>query len=107
MSENDLGSQEKIKEVVITAEDCNAALDFWKHFNIPIPDALESAMSAFSKDPCFENQNKVKLELCLAIATSTHEAFKDDMFVKIKEECRGATYEISFDENLEEALRED
>jgi hypothetical protein len=77
---------EKDNKVVISAEDCNAALDFWRHFNIPIAPSLQLAMDSFSKEPTFENQDKIKLEVCRAIAETDHEAFKDEMFKRIVEE---------------------
>ena len=95
---------EKENKVVISAEDCNAALDFWRHFNIPIPDALQESFDLFSKDPTFENQNKVKLEVCRAISETDHEAFKDEMFQKIVEECAGVTFDMQFDKDLEKTL---
>lgn len=95
------GGLEKEKKVVISAEDCNAALDFWRHFNIPIPAELQGALDAFAADPTFQNQEKVKLEVCRAISTTDHEAFKDDMFSKIVEECEGVTFEMQFDKDFE------
>lgn len=103
MSENN-ESQEKQQSVVITADDCNAALDFWRHFNIPIPSELQSAFDAFANNPSLENQDKVKLEVCRAISETDHEAFKDDMFSKIVEECAAVTYDMQFDKDLEKTL---
>jgi hypothetical protein len=97
---------EKEQKVVISPEDCNAALDFWRHFNIPIPSNLQSAMDTFAQDPSFTNQEKVKLEICRAIAQTDHEAFKDDMFKKISEECEGVTFEMQFDKDFEEEVTE-
>ncbi len=106
MSEDQPASQgvEKEKKVVISPEDCNAALDFWRHFNIPIPAELQGALDAFAADPSFINQEKVKLEVCRAISTTDHEAFKDEMFSKIVEECEGVTFEMQFDKDLEEEV---
>lgn len=95
---------EKEKKVVISPEDCNAALDFWKHFNIPIPAELQAALDAFAADSSFANQEKVKLEVCRAISTTDHEAFKDDMFSKIVEECAGVTFEMQFDQDFEHTV---
>lgn len=100
---NDL---EKEKKVVISAEDCNAALDFWRHFNIPIPPELQASFDLFAKDPSYVNQQGVKLNICKAISESSHEAFKDDMFSKILEECSGVTYEMQFDKELEDTVTE-
>lgn len=92
---------EQNKTLVISAEDCNAALDFWRHFNIPIPVDLQSALDTFAKEESFENQEKVKLEICKAISTVDHEAFKDDMFKKITEECESMTFQMQFDKDFE------
>jgi hypothetical protein len=94
-------SIEKEQKVVISPEDCNAALDFWRHFNIPIPADFQTALDAFAADPSFINQERVKLEVCRAISTSQHEAFKDDMFSKIVEECEGVSFEMQFDKDFE------
>lgn len=103
MSEQSQGV-EKEKKVVISPEDCNAALDFWRHFNIPIAPALQAAMDQFAADASFENQEKVKLEICRAISTTDHEAFKDDMFSKIVEECAGVTFDMQFEKDLEDEV---
>lgn len=92
------------KQVVISPEDCNAALDFWRHFNIPISPEFQSAMDAFSKEPTFENQEKVKLEITKVISTSQHEAFKDEMFEKIVSECQGVNFDMQFDKDFEEEV---
>jgi len=97
---------EKENKVVISPEDCNAALDFWKHFQIPVPQSLQLAMDTFSKDPTFENQDKVKLEVCKAIAETDHEAFKDKMFQRIVEESSGITFDMQFDKDFEATVTE-
>lgn len=104
MSEENTKSIEKEKKVVISPEDCNAALDFWRHFNIPIPADLQSALDAFTANPSYENQDRVKLEVCKAISTTDHDAFKDEMFSKIVEECAGVTFEMQFDKDFEEEV---
>jgi hypothetical protein len=95
---------EKENKVVISPEDCNAALDFWRHFNIPIPANLQSAFDTFAAQPTFENQEKVKLEVCRAIANTDHEAFKDGMFSKVVSECDSVTYDMQFDKDFEDEV---
>lgn len=97
---------EKEKKVVISPEDCNAALDFWRHFNIPIPSNLQTAFDTFAADASFENQERVKLEVCKAISETDHEAFKDEMFKKIVEECSGVSFEMQFDKDFEQEVTE-
>jgi len=93
--------------IAITPEDCSAALDFWKHFNIPVSEQMQKAFEAFVKEPTFQNQKRVKREVTREISTSSHEAFKDEMFKKIGEECQDEFYGIAFDEELEEMLTVD
>jgi hypothetical protein len=97
---------EKERKVAITGEDAMAALDFWRHFNIPIPPELETAITNFTNDPTYENQCFVTLEVCKAIAFTDHPAFKDEMFKQIVEETSGVTYDMLFDKQLEESLAE-
>lgn len=93
------------QQVVISADDCNAALDFWRHFNIPISSGLQEAMDSFAKEPTFENQQKIKLEITSAIINSEHDAFKDDMFQKIVAECSGVNFDMQFDKDFEETVK--
>lgn len=102
---NTIGEEDKT--VLVSGEDCLSALDFWRHFNIEIPANLQAAVDAFSKDPTFENQEKVKLEVCKAISETQHEAFKDEMFSRIVEECAGVTFDMQFDTDLEDTLTTD
>jgi len=97
---------EKDNKVVISPEDSNAALDFWKHFDIPIPASLQQAFDSFAQDPTFENQEKIKLEVCKAISTTDHEAFKDEMFQRIVEECSSVTFDMQFDQDFESTVTE-
>lgn len=97
--------QEVSRTVAITPEDCSGAADFWTHFEVPMPAALKEAFEKFAKDPNFENQCEVKLQVCKAIGYTEHEAFSDEMFKEIVEECRNVTYDMGFDEALEKTLR--
>lgn len=97
-------SEENSRQIVISPEDCNAALDFWRHFQIPIPPELQAAMDAFTADQSWENQQRVKLHITGTIATSTHEAFQDEMFKKIVEECSAVNYDMQFDRDLEDTV---
>lgn len=104
--QNENLEQEVDRTVTVTPEDALAALDFWNHFKIPVPAPMQEAFNAFMKDPTFENQQVMKLKVTEAICSTDHEAFKDDVFRKIVEECNGVAYEMSFEEQLEEKLAE-
>jgi len=96
--------QEVSKVVAITPEDVTGAADFWTHFEVPMPASLRSAFDNFVNDPNYENQMIVKIELCKAIGYTEHEAFNDEMFKEIVEECRNVTYDMGFDKALESAI---
>jgi hypothetical protein len=104
MSKEKNQSGEAQKEVVISADDCRAALDFWSHFEIPMTSELQKAMDDFAQNPSLENQDQVKLEVCRAISGTDHPAFKDEMFQKIVEECSNVLYDMQFDRDLEATL---
>ena len=107
--EKQIGSEtlEKDTTVVISPEDCNAALDFWRHFDIPITPSFQAAMDTFAKDPSFDNQCKVKLEVSRAISITDHEAFKDEMFQRIADECSNIVFEMEFDQDFETTVAEE
>jgi hypothetical protein len=65
---------------------------------------LKAAFEKFEKEPTFENQQEIKLQICRAIGYTEHDAFKDKMFKEIVEECRGVAYNLSFDKSLEATL---
>jgi len=92
------------RQIVITPEDCESAINFWTHFGIPLPPALLNAAKAFSTSQTFENQELFKLQICKAITESNNNAFSDEMFSKIVEECHNAAFEIEFDKDLEKIL---
>ena len=96
--------EESSKEILITKEDVAAALDFWKHYKIPISEGLDAAVKAFEADPSFENQEKIKYYVCSAISTTDHPAFKDPMFTQILELTNEITFEMQFEKDLEESL---
>ena len=96
--------KEITKNVAITPDDCGGAADFWTHFEIPMPVELKDAFANFAKDPSYANQQVVKLEICKAIGHTEHEAFKDEMFNEIVEECKNVSYDMGFDNALESTL---
>lgn len=110
MSENEAKTPETnplnevSKTVTITPEDCTGAADFWTHFEVPMPSKLKEAFDNFVKDPTYANQQIVKHQVCNAIGYTEHEAFNDEMFREIVEECRNVTYDMGFDDALEKTL---
>jgi len=98
---------EVVTKIVITPEDVAGAADFWTHFEVPMTSALKEAFEAFSKNQTIENQNNIKIAVCNAIRTTDHEAFNDEMFKEIREECTDTEYDMAFNRQLEAKLSED
>jgi hypothetical protein len=99
--------QEVVRKVVITGEDCKGAADFWTHFEVPMIPELKAAFDAFVSNPTLENQDEVKFAVCKAIGYTDHDAFNDEMFKEIVEECRSVVYDMSFDRGLVKTLGEE
>lgn len=96
--------QEVSRTVVVTPEDVAGAAEFWPQFEVPLSADLRTAFEQFIKNPTFENQKELKLQLTKEVSSSEHEAFHDEMFKDIREECRNVQYDMSFDKSLENQL---
>jgi hypothetical protein len=96
--------EEQSNKVVVTPEDSTSALNFWPHFKVPLSDELKKSVEAFTATPSFENQELMKLEFCKAISGTEHDAFNDEMFTKVAEECKAIAYDMVFDQALEKTL---
>lgn len=92
------------KMVTVTPEDAAGALDFWHYFNIPIPEPMQKAFDNFIRDPSYENVQELKLQVTTAIATSDHDAFKDEIFTRIRKECADVSYNMVFDKQMSNIL---
>lgn len=99
--------QEVTRKVVITPEDVAGAAEFWPQFEVPMNPELKEAFERFCKEPTLANQDALKLELVKHVSTTQHEAFQDEMFKEIVEECSNVTYDMSFDKSLEGQLSEE
>jgi hypothetical protein len=94
-------------KLVLTPEDVQSAAEFWTQFEIPMPDELKKAFQNFVDSPSIDTQNELKLQLTKTIGFSDHDAFKDELFQEIAEECRHVAYGMSFNKDLEESLKDD
>ena len=74
---SDITQEEKI---AISSEDVKNIRDYFKRFDITLPDYLEQALVKFDADQSITNQKYLKLQLCTAILESKHESFQDKMF---------------------------
>lgn len=105
-NEEQKNSIEPEKKVVITPEDAKAAMEFWTHFNVPFMPGLKEAFEAFINEPTYENQQYLKYISTKAIATTDHEAFKDETFQEVAAECGDVSYEMEFDREFEQVIGE-
>lgn len=103
-NENKNALQEVSQSVVITPEDVAGAAEFWPQFEVPLSSELKAAFDRFIKNPTFENQKELKLQITREVSTTDHDAFHDEMFKDIVEECRNVNYGMSFDKSLESQL---
>ena len=108
MSDNDSRDKNSLKEIeeklVLTPEDVQGAAEFWTQFEIPMPEELKKSIKDFVSNPSVQTQNEFKLQLTKTIGFSDHDAFKDELFQEIVEECRKVTYEMTFNKDLESTL---
>jgi hypothetical protein len=109
MSETKNESSNPLKEVtdkvVITPEDAQSAAEFWTHFDVPMVQGLKEAFEAFQKDPTLENQNRLKFLSVQAVGFTDHDAFNDEMFTEVVQQCRNIRYDMSFDQELRDVLQ--
>jgi hypothetical protein len=96
--------KEQIDKVVITPEDAAGAAEFWPHFEVAMSPELKAAFERFQADPSLENQNELKYQAVSAVGFTEHEAFQDEMFKEIVDECRAVSYDMKFDRELRETL---
>lgn len=101
---NNNGDLENRNLVVITPEDVEECAKFFKFFEIPVPDALQKAISSFCSEPNLQNQNELKFQLSDIIMRSTHPVFQDEVFAQVKPENALANDELVFERQMEAQL---
>ena len=72
-----------LDSIVVQDEDFANVENFYKHFNIDMPESLSASIKTFKDSPgnyTIELQQKFKEELCRAICSSDHELLPDDLF---------------------------
>ena len=97
----------RISEVVITPEDVKAAFEFFGQFNVPVTDEVREAFAKFQANPTVENQNDLKFMLTKVVSTTNHEAFTDESFAKVRNQCVNVSYEMGFERDFDNITGED
>ncbi len=95
---------EKEKVVVISNEDVKNIRDFFHNFKIEVPAPLETSLVNFESDICYQNQQKIKEELCRLMVKSSHPLFHDDLFAQVIANSTKVAMEAEFNEQLVEVL---
>ena len=94
-------------KVAISPDDCQNVRKYCSHFGVPSTDDLETALNLFEKDPTYENQMEVKLQICKWILDSKHESFKDSLWDAPKKAAEEVVFDLQFDKDLKEELTVD
>ena len=99
--------QDKVStEVVINKDDARNVRDFFKHFNIKVPENLEQVCDRIEKLPeiTFPDQHDFKIALCEAMVTSDHAMFKDELFSEVIKNAEREVFNFCFKKEVEEVL---
>ena len=107
MSQQNDVFEEKEATVVISNEDVKNVRDFFMNFKIDMPDALVEVLNDFQASNSFENQVRVKAELCKLMVSSSHPLFKDDLFSQVIDNSQKVVMEAKFQEDLVAVLRKE
>lgn len=102
--EKDSQTEEQAAALVLSPEDAQNVIDYFKHFKIDLPDQLAAACGVFVENTTLTNQKELKRELCNAIRTSKHESFTDKMFAEIRAICTKAEYDLEFEKELRDVI---
>ena len=102
--ENEKVTDEVKNKIAISAEDCANVKKYCNHFGVPITEGLDKALDEFSKNPTFQNQQEVKLEICKWILEGNHESFKDSLWDAPKKASEEVVFDLQFDRDLREEL---
>lgn len=103
----DVLEEKKAREVVLNLDDIRNIRDFFNHFKIEIQPELDSAMQAWEtkKDKVtIEDQDALKVGLCVSMLKSDHAMFKDSLFANIIKNSEKIVFESTFQKELETQL---
>ncbi len=103
-------AQQELTEIVINKEDVDNIENFFKHFEIDLPDYLKEQFVTYRNtgesgvDYSLENQQRLKEELCKALALSEHELLKDELFSSVISRCEDVYFHAQFKRDFEEEI---
>lgn len=103
---------EPLKEVCIDNEDVKNIIDFFRHFEIKMPDDLTEALKAFEEaqvrnapdgELCLL-QNTLRTALCRCIVERNADAFKNEIFNEVVENCKKVIFIDSFENQVKDLV---
>lgn len=100
-------AQQELTEIVINKEDVDNIENFFKHFSIELPKYLQEQFSTYRESGdkySLADQQRLKEELCKALALSEHELLKDELFSSVISRCEDVWFHAQFTRDLEESL---
>lgn len=121
MSDEFVLSVKPLSTLNIEADDARNVREFFNHFELKIPDYLDTALKnyenqydAFKKGggktesptgEILDAQNQVRVQLCRAMVEHESPVFKDDLFKVVIENSKQIAFAAFFDKELEDELK--
>ncbi len=101
-----MSDSEELNKITCSEEDSENIRQYGKHFGVDLTPDLEQACESFSKDPTFENQLELKLQVSKWLLESKHESFKDSLWDAPKKAATDAVFNLQFDKDVKTELTE-
>lgn len=104
----DLLQTATLKEVVVLKDDIRNLRDFLVHFKVEVCPELEEVLKRWeSKDQKAltpQDQEDLKVAICLNMMKSNHKMFKDELFAPILRNSEKIVFDVTFKSELEDQL---
>ncbi len=95
------------REMVIGPDDIEPVKKFFDHFSIEMPEELKKSMGEFKNNPNLKTQKRFVIEVNRAISGENSIESLDEMFKPIVECAKETAYDLEFNDEIGELLRED
>lgn len=101
-----MANQENENEVTISKEDVKNTRDFFQHFNINMPEYLNSVLTQIenASEITPELQFEMKVQVARSMVENReHELLKDQLFDEVIPNCEKVWFDQQFQEDFENA----
>lgn len=102
-----MSDTEERDKVTCSGEDSENVRQYSKHFGVELTPELKTAVDVFEKNPTFENQKEMKLQISKWMLESKHESFTDSLWDAPKKAAEDAVFDLQFDKDVKEVLTEE